>query len=319
MIIYKINDGLPGNQFIPNAAWISPSGELWFGTKNGVVSFFPKDIISNNYVPPVVLASFKIFNKEIDLNYETSYAQEIEIPYSENVFSFVVAALNYIDPERNQYAYKLEGFNQDWTYTHSVREITYTNLDPGSYTLRIMGSNNDGIWNYSGLSIRIIILPPWYRTWWAYILYLIILILIYFAIKRYEFNKLKIRNELELKKLESEKLLEADKVKSDFFANISHEFRTPLTLILEPVAELKDRLPAPKDKRILDMVERNANRLLQLINQLLDLSKLDAGSMKLQVTKNDFIPFLRGVVMNFESAVKVKNINLVFYSRRRPS
>ncbi len=143
---------------------------------------------------------------------------------------------------------------------------------------------------------------------------MIILVLIYFAIKRYEFNKLKIRNELDLKKLESEKLLEADKVKSDFFANISHEFRTPLTLILEPVAELKERLPAPRDKRILDMVERNANRLLQLINQLLDLSKLDAGSMKLQVSKNDLIPFLRGVVMNFESAVKVKKINLVFYS-----
>ena len=314
IILFTIYDGIPSNKFISNSSWISPSGEFFFGTINGVVSFFPTNIISNKFIPQVVLTSFKIFNKDATLNYETSYAKEIEIPYKQNVISFEIAALNYIDPQRNQYAYKLDGFDSEWNYIKSLRKISFTNLDPGSYILRIKGSNNDGLWNESGLAIKLVILPPWYRTWWAYIVYVILIISIYLGLRKYELKKVLLKNEMKLKKLESEILLEADKVKSNFFNKISHELRTPLSMILEPVSELKGRLANSNDKKTLDLVEQNTKRLLQQINQLIDLSELEAGSMKLKVSRNDFIPFLRGLILNLEPAAKLKNIAIKLHS-----
>ena len=283
-LIFTTSDGLPTNKFSPNAAWTSPTGEFFFGTLNGVVSFFPSRIISNKYIPPVVLTSFKIFNKEIALNYESSYMTEIEIPYKQNVLSFETAALNYIDPQRNQYAYKLEGFNNEWSYIKSAREIPYTNLDPGSYILRIKASNNDGIWNETGLSIKLIILPPWYRTLWAYVIYLQITISIYFGIRKYELNKVKTKNELKLKRIESELRIAADKVKSDFFSNVSNELRTPLMLINEQIVVLKEKLTSSDSRKPIEFIEQSSQDLLKQINQFIDYSELEAGNMKLQVS-----------------------------------
>jgi signal transduction histidine kinase/ligand-binding sensor domain-containing protein/DNA-binding response OmpR family regulator len=314
IILYTTSDGIPSNRFIPNSSWVSPTGEFFFGTINGVVSFLPANIISNKFIPPVVLSSFKIFNKEATLNYETSYTTELEIPYKQNVLSFEIAALNYIEPERNQYAYKLEGFNDEWNYIKSLREISFTNLEPGSYTLRIKACNNDGKWNETGLAIKLIVIPPWYQTWWAYIICVILIISVYLGLRKYELKKVQLKNKLNLKRLESEILLEADKVKSNFFNKVSHELRTPLSMIIEPISELKKKLINPSDKKTLDLVEQNTLRLLQQINQLIGLSELEAGSMKLQVSKNDLIPFLRGLVMNFEPAAKLKNIELTLHS-----
>jgi signal transduction histidine kinase/ligand-binding sensor domain-containing protein/AraC-like DNA-binding protein/FixJ family two-component response regulator len=313
VIVYTISDGIPSNKFIPNSSWVSSSGEFFFGTENGVVSFFPANIISNKFVPPVVLTSFKIFNKDVALNYETSYITELEIPYQQNILSFEIAALNFIDPQRNQYAYMLEGFNNKWSYIKSQHEISFTDLGPGTYILRIKASNNDGLWNESGLSLKLIILPPWYRTWWAYIIYLILIICVYLGLKKYELNKVMLKNELKLKKLESAIQLEADKVKSDFFKKISHDLKTPLSMIIDPVSVLKEKLNDPNDKKNLALIEQNAQSLIQQINRLIDLSELEAGSIKLMVSRNDLIPFLRGLIMNFEPAAKLKNIELALH------
>ncbi|MDR3665215.1 MAG: two-component regulator propeller domain-containing protein [Ignavibacteriaceae bacterium] len=314
VIVYTTSDGLPGNKFLQNSSWVSPEGEFYFGTTNGTVSFFPANIISNKYPPPIVLSSFKIFNKEAELNYEPSYATEIDIPYTQSDISFEFAALNYIDPARNQYAYKLEGFSGDWSYIKSLRKISFADLAPGSYTLRIKASNNDGKWNETGLAIKLVIIPPWYKAWWAYILYLIIAISIYFGLRKYELRKVMLKNDLRLKRIESEILLEADKVKSNFFNRISNEFKTPLSKITESITELKKKLITPGDKKTLDLIEQNTKSLLRQINQLIDFSKLEAGSMKLQVSKNDLIPFLRGLVINMEPAAKLKNIELALHS-----
>lgn len=314
IIHYTTNDGIPSNQFLPNSSWVSQSGEFFFGTSNGIFSFYPSDIYSNKYLPPVVLTSFKIFDKEVNLNYETAYASEIDIPYKQNEISFKIAALNYINPQQNQYAYQLDGFNNEWHYINSNREISYTNLDPGSYTLRIKAANNDGLWNESGLVIKLNILPPWYRSWWFFSLILILICLIYLAVRKYEFKKLKIRNDLKLKKMEAEILLEADKGKSVFFANLSHELKTPLIQISELLGKLKDKITDPDDKQTIDLVENNARQLLQQINQFLDMSQLEAGNMKLQVSRNDFVPFIRSLIMNFEISAKLKNIKLSLHS-----
>jgi signal transduction histidine kinase/ligand-binding sensor domain-containing protein/CheY-like chemotaxis protein/AraC-like DNA-binding protein len=314
IILYTSNDGIPSNHFLPNSSWISQAGEFFFGTANGIFSFFPSDIYSNKYIPPVVLTSFKIFNKEADLNYETAYASEFEIPYKQNELSFQVSALNFINPQQNNYAYKLEGFNNEWHYINSAHSISFTNLDPGSYTLRIKAANNDGVWNESGLSVKLIVLPPWYKTWWAYSLFLILIILIYLGIRMYEFKKLKSRNELRLKKLQSDILMEADKVKSDFFAKISNDLKEPLIQITAPLSKLKEKMADADDKQIIELVETNTRLLLHQLNHFLDLSQLEAASMKLNVTRNDFVLFIRGLIMNFEQSAKLKNIQLTLHS-----
>lgn len=314
VILYTISDGIPSNRFIANSCWVSPSGEFFFGTINGVVSFLPANIISNKYIPPIVLSSFKIFNKEAALNYETPYTTELEIPYKQNEISFTVAALNYINPERNQYAYMLEGFSSNWTYIKSSREISFTNLNPGTYTLIIKACNNDGKWNDSGLAIKLTIIPPWYRAWWAYLILLIILISVYLGLRKYELNKVLAKNKLDLKRLESEILQEADRVKSNFFGRISNELKSPLSVITENITKLKKRLIDLSDKKILDIVDQSSQQLFRQINQLIGFSELEAGSMKLLVSRNDLIPFLRGVILTFEPAAKAKNIELTLHS-----
>jgi len=306
---FTVKDGLPANCFMPNSAWKAPDGEMFFGSKKGLISFYPLNFGQNSYLPSVAITSFKVFNKDYTLKTDIAFAEEITLNYSDNVFSFRLSALNFIHPQSNQYAYKMEGFNDDWTMLENKRELTYTNLDPGEYKFMIKASNNDGLWNETAKTIRLIIRPPWWRTWWAYTLYIILIVLIYLRIRKYELNKLKLQNEAKLHKLEANKLMEADKIKSTFFTNISHEFRTPLTLIIEPVQKMMEQVNDLRVKKTLEMVGRNAQRLLQLINQILDLSKLEAHSMKLQVQKKNIIPFIKGCFASFEAAAKLKQIN----------
>ncbi len=306
---YTIHDGLPANCFLPNAAWKATDGEMFFGSKKGLISFYPRNFQKNKYLPPIAITSFKLFNKEYPLNTDIAFTNGITLKYSDNVFSFEFSALNFIHSRSNRYAYKLEGFNDNWIMLGTKREVTYTNLDPGEYQFMVKASNNDGLWNETGKSIRLTIQPPWWQTWWAYLIYVLLIILLYLRVRKYELNKLKLQNEARLNRLETDKLMEADKIKSAFFTNISHEFRTPLTLIIEPVEKLKNQLNDSGAERILDMIGRNAHRLLQLINQILDLSKLEARSMKLQVQKKDIIPFIKGCFASFESAAKLKQIS----------
>jgi len=306
---FTTNDGLPANRFVPKSAWKAEDGEMFFGSEKGLVSFYPHDFQQNRYLPPIAITSFKVFNKHYPLPADIAFTDKITLDYSENVFSFEFAALNFINPKSNQYAYKLEGFNHDWIMLGNKREVTYTNLDPAEYQFTIKAANNDGFWNETGKSLRLIILPPWWQTWWAYLLYITIIIFAYWRFRKFEVNKLRLKNEARMNKIEADKLKETDKIKSTFFTNISHEFRTPLTLIIEPVEKLKNQLNDSGAQKILDMVGRNANRLLQLINQILDLSKLEAHSMKLQVQKKDIIPFIAGCFSSFESAAKLKQVD----------
>ncbi|MCI0694950.1 response regulator [candidate division KSB1 bacterium] len=322
---YDVSDGLQSNEFNTGAFYKSPSGEMFFGGIDGVNYFYPADIIDNPHRPPIVITGFKILNRAIShkdsnsvLQKPISETEALTVSHRDDILTFEFAALDFSAPEKNRYAYMLENFNDDWIHTGAIRTATYTNLPPGEYIFRVKGSNNDGVWNEEGAALRLAILPPWWRTWWAYTLYGLTIIGLLYAVRRYELNRIDLRNRLHLEQVAAEKLREVDQMKSRFFANISHEFRTPLTLILGPMDSLLAMVENQQARQSLQMMRRNANRLLQLINQLLDLSKLESGRMQLQAVCKDVIPVLRGIVMTFQSMAERKEIALLFHSEIEP-
>lgn len=325
---YNMQDGLQGNLFADNtgAYFKSSSGELFFGGNNGLSSFFPDQITDNQNIPPIVFTDFKIFNKSVPirnalksavsnqsyfLESDISECDKITLSYRESVFTFEFAALDYTAPEKNQYAYMLEGFDEDWTYVGNQNTATYTNIDPGEYVFRVKGSNNDNVWNENGAAIRLIITPPWWRSNWAYLMYVVTGILLLIVARRFEINRQQLKHKLEIEHLQAEKLVEIDRMKSRFFANISHEFRTPLTLIKGPVEKLWEKVTDNEGRHNLNLIRNNCQRLMELINQLLDLSKLESRRMRLKVRKEELVSMVRGMTMAFESLAELHNIKLI--------
>ncbi len=286
------------------------SGEILFCTTNGILVFNPDSVITLTYVPPVVITGINRFTKPVNLGTSPELLREVTFAHDENVFSIDYAALSYDMSEYNQYAYMLVGFDKDWVYCGNTQEATYTNLDPGAYTFRVKGSNYDGVWNEEGVSIAVIITPPFWKTWWAYTLYVVLTAGLLYTLRRYEMNRQRLGFNYELEKVESAKLKEMDGVKSRFFANISHEFRTPLTLILGPVEAMVASARDESSRENLGLVHRNARRLLALVNQLLDLSRIEAQQMKLRTQETEIVEFVRGVAASFESLAVRRSIQL---------
>jgi signal transduction histidine kinase/AraC-like DNA-binding protein/AmiR/NasT family two-component response regulator len=326
---FDVNDGLLGNQFNPGACSKNINGEMLFGSTKGLIAFHPDSLIDNPHIPNIVITDFQLFNKPVkiekkntaenDENYKlpaaVSQLKKIKLTYQENIFSFEFAALDYRSPNKNQYVYMLEGLESDWNYTdYTRRYATYTNLDPGEYTFRVKGSNNDGIWNEKGTSIQIIISPPWWKTNLVYAFYLLVVGSIVFATWRAQLRRIRLKQQLKMEHFESEKLREVDQLKSRFFTNISHEFRTPLTLIIGSVKQMLAGDFIGNFKEQYRMIIRNGERLLKLINEILDLSKLESGQMKLQVVETDIVQFLKGIVLNFSPLADRKKVTLKFKS-----
>ena len=329
---YGINDGLQSIKFRKGACLKDEQSKLFFGDHKGYISFSPDSIKDNPVPPKVVITNFKIFNKPVPvgekegrtiLSKPISSTKKINLSYKDNVFSFEFVALHFSSPEENQYAYKMEGFEEHWNHTNYKRRFaSYTNLPPGKYTFSVKASNSDGIWNEQGMSVDISIKPPVWKTWWAYILYVIFLGFIVYAIIQYTVGKERLKNQLRLERLESakkhelaQKAHEVDQMKLRFITNISHEFRTPLTLILGPLENLAATFVSNNtiNKKI-QIIHRNAQHLLRLINQLMDFRKLDTGSMDLNVQKGDIVTFLKRIKASFEYLAQERQVKLVFKS-----
>jgi signal transduction histidine kinase/ligand-binding sensor domain-containing protein/DNA-binding response OmpR family regulator len=326
---YDVNDGLQSNQFNHGAYCRNTNGEMFFGGTNGFNAFHPDSIKDNPYIPNIVITDFQIFNESVVINNidvpeskneyslpkHISTLEEIELTYKENAFSFEFAALDYRSPQKNRYAYMMEGFENDWNYTNSKRRfVTYTNLDPGSYVFKVKGTNNDQIWNEEGTSIKIIITPPWWKTTWAYSAYVLLFFLTLYSLRKYDMKRQRLKHDLELEHIHAEKLEELNRIKSRFFANISHEFRTPLTLITGPVKQMLLGEFRGNLKEQYRMILRNGHRLLRLVNQLLDFSRLESGGMKLQVALINVIKYIKGLVLSFSSLAERNKITLKFDS-----
>lgn len=317
---YDIHDGLQGDEYNSGAYFKSAqSGEMFFGGINGLNLFHPGHIKDNDDIPPVAITRLTRYNTSTAagdpiIEKGISEKEHITLSYRDNILTFAFAALSYRNSFKNQFAYKLEGFNENWIQLGAKDDITFTNLDPGEYTLRVRGSNNDGIWNQEGAALRFTITPPWWKTWWAYLLYSSLLTVLLLAARRYELNRARLTERLRLEQMEAEKLREVDQMKSRFFANISHEFRTPLTLILGQIDSVLASISDRQNQGKLEVASRNARRLQRLINQLLDLSKLEAGSMALRAARANIISFLKNLTASFEHLAAQKGITLQFHS-----
>jgi signal transduction histidine kinase/ligand-binding sensor domain-containing protein/DNA-binding response OmpR family regulator len=338
---YDMKDGLQSTEFNQWSYFKGTDGKMYFGGADGLTVFQPESITDNPVIPEIVITGFELLHKPVTVGYDSiweriilaktiSETEIIVLNHDDNIISFEFAALDFHNPSKNGYRYILEGFDNEWNYTDANRRfVTYTNLDPGKYIFRVKGSNNDGKWNEAGTSITLIINHPWWATWWSYTLYIIIFVSFLYGLRKYDLNRLNWKNLVKLDELKLKEKEETERIKSHFFANISHEFRTPLTLILGLVQKWKEKTgltetEKPAAHRIdgkngfsheemhkdLNIVERNAHQLLRLVNQLLDLSKLEAGKLKLQVSKGNIVSFVRGIVMSFESLAEKKDINI---------
>ena len=203
---YDVMDGLQSNEFNQWVYHQSKNGEMLFGGNNGFNIFHPDSIKDNLYIPPVIITEFQLLHNPVSVGFDESInrsilkktiieTEEIELFYDDNVISFEFSALDFHIPEKNKYAYIMEGFDKDWTYTDANRRfVTYTNLDPGEYTFRVKGSNNDGVWNEEGTALKIIITPPWWATWWSYILYGVFVVVLFSTSTRFYLNRQRLKH-----------------------------------------------------------------------------------------------------------------------------
>ena len=315
---HQLNQFIPFKDFSLQRLFKDESGKLYVPARNnsgnGYFSFYPDSLTENRQIPPIVITDFLINNSKVKLDSSINIKKHLRLNYSENYISFEFTALDYTDPSKNQYAYMLEGLDLDWIYSENRRFVTYTKIPAGDYTFRVKGSNNDGYWNETGTSIAVTIFPPPWKTWWAYTLYALLLIGLLSFWRRYDLRRQRLKQELKLEHVRIEKLEELDKMKSRFFANISHEFRTPLTLILGPLEKLRSKIADPDSEQDLNMMRRNTTRLQNLINQLLSLSKIESGKMTLKTREENIVAIINGYVQSFESLAKQKQIDLVFKS-----
>jgi signal transduction histidine kinase/ligand-binding sensor domain-containing protein/DNA-binding response OmpR family regulator len=294
------------------------NGEIYSGSDKGVTVFHPDSLRDNPSAPKIVLTDMKINYQGLNIGLDSPLKKSITLTdtiilfYDQNILSFAFAALDYTAPEKNQYAYQLEGLNRDWVYCGNQTSATFTNLDPGSYIFRVKGSNNDGLWNEQGISLCIMIAPPWWQTKIAYLLYAMLITAMAYGGWRFQLRRERERQRLKMERFEAAKLKELDGMKSRFYANISHEFRTPLTLILGPVQQMLSDAFKGSLKEQYKLIIRNGERLLTLINQLLDLSKLESGKLKLQARPVDIVSLTKSLVQAFESLAKIKHIALKF-------
>ena len=308
---FDVSDGLIENEFNYGAKLKLKSKELMFGSANGIVLFNPDKITENSFIPPVYITSISVNNKPYFSG--TDITKDIELTHNQNVFSFNFIALSYSQSDKNKYAYKLEGFDKDWNYVGNKKSATYTNLDPNEYVFRVKASNNDGLWNEKGQSISIKILPPFWKTWWAYLLYSILLITTLYLIRKYSLLRIHEKNELKQERLEKEKIEEINSLKLKLFTNISHDFRTPLTLIVGPLERmLKNKEGNSYVQKQHQTMYRNASVLLQLINQLLDFRKSESGKLKLKASQNNIVLFIENIKKSFEDLAEFREIDYSF-------
>ncbi|SEO95901.1 Two component regulator propeller [Mucilaginibacter gossypiicola] len=298
----------------------SADGQIYLGGNSGVVVFDPSKIKLNDKIPQVYFTDFQVFNKSVKpgadspLKRPVGTADTAFLNYDQNVFSIEFVSLNYTHSEKNSYKYKLEGFDEKWNFNGNQRRVTYTNLNPGTYTFKVIASNNDGVWNSMPKSLIIIISPPWYRTWWAYTVYAIFIGGIVYLYLLYRDRQAKLKYEIQIAHYESEKEKELSERKLAFFTNISHEFRTPLTLIINPIKELLYNEKKAMDTSNLTIVYRNARRLLGLVDQLLLFKKAESESDQLKISNVNIIDLCKEVYLCFVHEAKRKHIQLEFTS-----
>lgn len=315
MRVYKTTNGLLTDQFNYNSAYKHKDGTLFFGTVKGLISFNPQEFTKPQFVPPVYITGIQLNNTDLPINNRSlktsiTYADKITLSYDSSNLSLDVAALSYTTPEMNAYRYKMEGFDKDWTLISSNRKIYYPKLPPGEYTFKVKGAAGNEVWNEKETTLHITVPPPFWATTWAYIIYFLIGGTIAYTILRYYYIALNVRNKRKIDLFEREKEREIYNAKIDFFTNIAHEIRTPLTLIKMPLDKLiRQQVHNAEIKESLNMMKKNTNRLIDLTNQLLDFRKAEANKFSLTFTKTDINELLTDTASVFKAAADEKALS----------
>lgn len=318
--IFTTSDGTNDNIFNKNVAFAATDGELFFGSHSGYTSFYPEKVQDPISLPKMMITDIKILNKSWNTYPEETrikispkdpwFTKNITLNHKQNNFSVEFTALDYTDPMRNRYAYKLDGFDKDWRYTDASRRFAYyNNLPYGSYTLLLKATNSTITWDeLPPLKLKVEIKPPLWQTWWAYLCYIIIVVGVAYSIMRTTRNRMLLRNELHLSEMDKIRSEELNHAKLQFFTNITHELLTPLTIISATIDELK--ICVPQQIEYYQLMTNNINRLIRLIQQILEFRKAETGNLKLKVAQGDLAMFLQNSVETFKPLMKKKQIQL---------
>lgn len=312
------SDGLQGDEFNTDAFLKLPNGDLAFGGVNGLNIFDPAEVLSAGFKPTVFITSILVGNQPIApgdktgvLEHTIEQTRAITLTHLQDIVTLEFSSLDFTAPLQNKYRYQLIGVDDSWVESGTRRSATYLHLPAGSYTFKVQGSNSQGIWSDKIAELQITVLPPWWRTWWAYLCYAVLLGLVVRAYFKFSVNRARLRAQLNYEQLEAKRIKELDTVKTQLYTNITHEFRTPLTVILGMAQQMINK-PDEHFKNGMDMIVRNGQNLLNLVNEMLDLSKLETGKMSLQLVNGDIINFLRWIVESFHSLAESQQKQLHF-------
>lgn len=325
LAVFDKRDGVQSNMFSENASCKDASGQFYFGGVEGLTYYNPDDITISQFSPQVYFTNLRVNNKPYEFGqqkndsilldrpfYET---RSITLTHRDNILDIEFAALDYRAPDKNEYMYMLGGFNKDWVYAGNNRLVSFTNLKPGTYRLKVMATNSDKIWNNTPHELQIKILPPFWKTWWAYLFYFILFAFLLWLTRYFGLKQAELKNQLALTRLARKQENQLSDFKERLFTNISHEFRTPLTLILGPVDDLLYQKKIDTViKKNLRLVQKQSKRMLRMVNQLLDYQKAETGSLKLTKQPGEIISFCREVFNSFRDDAERKKINYTFNS-----
>ncbi len=326
---FRASDGLQDDEFNSAAFARTPDGRLFFGGVNGLTAFYPSEIEDRQTNAPVRLTGLKINNTAIPpleggrgvnspLDRPLHRTESIRLDHDQNLVTLEFALLDFQNPKENRFRYRLEGVDPDWVEAGTSHAANYAHLRPGHYLFEVQGSVSGGTWS-DPASLRITVLPPWWATWWAYGIYLLALAAAAWWLLRFRAKRQALERQLELEHLEATRLKEMDDFKGRFFTNITHEFRTPLTVILgmaslpQAPSEGGGDVTPPLSFGVgsgvrLNLIRRNAESLLRLINQILDLAKLESNTLKINYVQGDVLPYLRYVCESLQSYANSKNV-----------
>jgi signal transduction histidine kinase/DNA-binding response OmpR family regulator/sugar lactone lactonase YvrE len=318
---FDVADGLQSNSFKVASAAKDRSGNLYFGGINGVTYFNPLKVTTNPHPPVMQITQVRKLTYALSPDGKTvpgsviagpfSDKSEIRIKDSENDFSVEFVGLNFINPGKQHYEYKLDGYHENWVQLpQGQRMMTFSGLPAGKYTFRVKADNGDGVWTETPAALRFVILPPWYKTWWAYTFYALLIAAAIYWYKTTRNRQRELKNKIALEQMEKVKQQELADLKMNFFTNVSHELRTPLTLIMSPSADLiREVEPNSEAKQKAELVHKQAGKLLDLVNQLMDFRKVESGNMTLNLQTANIIPFINEIFFIFRIKAEEKGIN----------
>lgn len=320
---YNISHGLPNNQFNFKSYYQAKDGTMYFGTINGLCYFHPDSLTENIYAPLVYFSDFKLFNKSVEIGEEfllkksLNTVSQIELEYRQNVLTFEFVAINYLSHGNNQYAYYMDGFEKEWNYVGNRKSATYTNLSPGNYIFKVKAANNDGVWSDEVRTVAIKVHPPFWASSWALVLYSGLLIAFFFLYRLFLTYRNKEKMAVQIERIEREKITELNRHKINFFTNISHEFKTPLTLIIASIDKFLLSPDSEENRQsYYKLIRRNARRLQFLIEQLMEFRRMETDHAKVLYSQGDLVLFLKDTFMAFQPAMAEKDLSYNFTSNR---